>query len=59
MKIKLAIFKNLSHSLLTSTGNNMWPPFRASEGRLAQLMLTFGATITLLQDMNILAKVDI
>ena len=52
-------YENLSHLLLTSSSGNMWPPFRASEGRLAQLMLTFGATITLLQDMNILAKVDI
>ena len=51
-------YQNQSHSLLIFWGVNMWPPFRASEGRLAQLMLTFGSTVMLLQDMNILAKVN-
>ena len=35
----------------------MWPPFKASEGRLAQMMVTFTVTVSLLQTMEILAAV--
>ena len=36
------------HYCLDSLGINLWPPFQACDGRLAQLMMTLAAIASLL-----------
>ena len=45
------------HYCLDSLGINLWPPFQACDGRLAQLMMTLAAVASLHQTMEILAAV--